>query len=136
MPSQWREEPSYDKDRQEEKDESSNTQPSVLEIPRLLMQREADKKKEYAQRAKIDVKEILSDKEAQEVRVADKDQDFLFRADPDRGQLLSAEKLIEGDDDDFEDDDDDDLLGDGSDEKSLNDLIKDPLAKKKQMLTP
>jgi len=39
------------------------------------MEREARKKKEYAERAKMDVKKILSDQEAYEVRVADKDQE-------------------------------------------------------------
>lgn len=34
--------------------------PNPLEIPRLIAQREAEKKKEYAERAKVDVREILN----------------------------------------------------------------------------
>ena len=37
------------------------------------MQREADKKKEYEARQKIDVQNILNESEVKEMRVADKD---------------------------------------------------------------
>ena len=45
----------------EQPDERPKT--GLLEIPRLLMEREAEKKKEYKERAKIDVKDILNDRE-------------------------------------------------------------------------
>ena len=44
-----------------------------FEIPKLIMQREADKKKEYEARQKIDVQNILNESEVKEMRVADKD---------------------------------------------------------------
>lgn len=37
------------------------------------MEREAAKKKEYSARVKMDIKDIVSDKEVYEMRVADKD---------------------------------------------------------------
>lgn len=46
---------------------------SPLEIPNLIMRREADKKKEYAERQKVDVQNILNETEVKEMRVADKD---------------------------------------------------------------
>ena len=72
------------------------------------MEREASKRKEYAERTKMDVKQIMSDmtdKEIHEMRVADRDQDSLFTADPARGELLSADQSIEGDDDEMDDED-------------------------------
>ena len=49
----------------ERKDGRANgsAQPNPLEIPRLIAQREADKRKEYAERAKVNVREILNDKD-------------------------------------------------------------------------
>jgi len=58
------------------------------------LEREAAKKKEYAERTKMDVKQIvndMTDKEIHEMRVADKDQDALFTADPSKGELMSAD---------------------------------------------
>lgn len=48
-------------------------QANPFDIPKLLAQREADKKKEYAERQKVDVQDILNTKELKEMRVADKD---------------------------------------------------------------
>ena len=39
-------------------------QPDPIEIPRLIQQREADKRREYSERAKVDVKDIMTDREA------------------------------------------------------------------------
>lgn len=58
---------------------------------------------------------------------------MLFRADPSRGELLSAEQTFDEELDEIDDDDD---LVQLEGEETLTNLIKDPLAKKKQMLTP
>jgi len=58
---------------------------------------------------------------------------MLFRADPSRGELLSAEQTYDEELDEIDDDDD---LVQLEGEETLTNLIKDPLAKKKQMLTP
>jgi len=58
---------------------------------------------------------------------------MLFRADPSRGELLSAEQTFDEELDEIDDDDD---LVQLEGEETLTNLIKDPFAKKKQMLTP
>ena len=66
------------------------------------MEREAEKKQEYLQRAKVDVKDILNDKQLKSIRVAELYQsDDMMQAQPDRGELLSAEQYYEGDDSDL-----------------------------------
>ena len=70
------------------------------------------------------------------MRVADRDQDMLFHADPSRGELLSAEQHVEGKDEVFDEGDDDLLDSMDSPDSNLSALIKDPYSKKKQMLTP
>ena len=66
---------SYDKTTEKKKQPSENDQneqeASGLEIPRLIMEREAEKKQEYLQRAKVDVKDILNDKQLKSIRVAE-----------------------------------------------------------------
>ena len=94
------------------------------------MEREAQKKREYAARTKIDVKDILTDQEARQIKVANKDQDQLLRADPSSGDLLTAEHHYEGDDTDLLDDDDEDFDPRGDD--TLQDLVKDPYSKKQK----
>ena len=100
------------------------------------MEREAKKKKEYAERAKVDVKDILDDKEARSIRVADRIQsDAAQGPDPSRGDLLTAEHYFEGDDTDLLEEEEDDFNEQG--DESLKDLIKDPFSKKRtNMLTP
>jgi hypothetical protein len=95
----YEEEPRYGEEPEEAKPADFSIHPNPLEIPRLIMEREARKKKEYAERTKMDVKKILGDQEAYEIRVADKDQEDLFRADPSRGEgLKSAEQVYDGED--------------------------------------
>ena len=55
------EDPIYDESRDKRPDESVH--PNPLQIPGLLAKREADKRKEYAERAKVDVREILNDRD-------------------------------------------------------------------------
>ena len=83
----------------------------------------------------------MTDREAQSIRVADKDQrtdtqgSTLADAQPDRGDLLTADQY---DDSDFDVLTDDEELNqfDETKDQSLNELIKDPYSRKKQMLTP
>lgn len=99
----------------------------------MLAEREAQKKREYAERAKVDANEILNPSELKELKVADKDQDNLFMETQDFNQ--------DNDIEDFEDDDEhmfdqaDDLK---EDNRPLLDQIKDPYVKKKTSgnLTP
>jgi len=100
------------------------------------MEREAKKKKEYAERAKVDVKDILDDKEARSIRVADRIQsDAAQGPDPSRGDLLTVEHYFEGDDTDLLEEEEDDFNEQG--DESLKDLIKDPFSKKRtNLLTP
>ena len=55
--------PNEDQSSTEKSEQQQPSQLAPIEIPRLLMEREAKKKHEYAQRAKVDVREILNDKE-------------------------------------------------------------------------
>ena len=85
----------------------------------------------------MDVKQIvndMTDKEIHEMRVADKDQDALFTADPSKGELMSADQRVDGDEEDLVLDDNDQFNRSG--DESLHELIKDPYTKKKQMMTP
>lgn len=93
------------------------------------MEREAAKKKEYSARIKMDIKDIVSDKEVYEMRVADKDQDTLFSADPKRGELLSAEQITDEEEDQMMLDEDDEFEQSG--EETLSEIIKDPYTKKR-----
>ena len=68
------------------------------------------------------------------MRVADKDQDALFTADPSKGELMSADQRVDGDEEDLVLDDNDEFNRNG--DESLHELIKDPYTKKKQMMTP
>ena len=101
------------------------------------MEREAKKRLEYAERAQIDVKDILSGREFRSIKVADHDQENLLQADPSRGELMTADHYMEGDDSDLIEADEDDF--DAAGDESLSDLIKDPFSKqeaKRQMMTP
>jgi hypothetical protein len=101
------------------------------------MEREAKKKQEYAERAQIDVKEILNDRQVRSIMAADRDQEHLLQADPSRGELISADHYMEGDDSDLIEADEEDF--DEKGDETLADLIKDPFSKqeaKRQMMTP
>ena len=115
--------------------DKSATHVSPLEIPRLLMAREAKRQKEYAERAKVDVRDILTSKEVHSIKIADRTKDVLYKADPSRGELLSAEHHYEGDDSDLIEADEEDFNEEG--DETLTDLIKNPFSKKKAiMMTP
>jgi len=53
----------------------------------------------------------------------------LLKADPSRGDLLTAEHYLEGDDSDLIDEDEDEF--DGASDETLGDLVKDPFSKKR-----
>ena len=46
---------------------------SMSRVARLIQQREADKRKEYAERTKVDVKDILNDQGVNRIRATDSD---------------------------------------------------------------
>ena len=113
------------KDQEHLRNNSQNEASVGLEIPKMLAEREAQKKREYAERAKVDANEILNPTELKELKVADKDQDNLF---------MEAQDLSADDIEDFEDDDT--IMFEGKDglkedDRPLLDQIKDPYVKKK-----
>ena len=113
------------KDQEHLKNDSQTGASEGLEIPKMLAEREAQKKREYAERAKVDANEILNPSELKELKVADKDQDNLF---------METQPLAHDDIEDFEDDDS--VMFDGKDgfkedDRPLLDQIKDPYVKKK-----
>lgn len=63
---------------------------SPFEIPRLIAQREAEKRREYSERTKVDVRNIVNDKEAKKIRATDSDKNER-RAPGDPSMLVSQD---------------------------------------------
>ena len=73
-----------------EKQQQKEVPTSPFEIPRLIAQREAEKRKEYSERTKVDVRDIINDKEAKKIRASDSDKNER-RAPGDPSMLVSQD---------------------------------------------
>ena len=81
--------PVYDS-HEKQQEQAQEVPTSPFEIPRLIAQREAEKRREYSERTKVDVRNIVNDKEAKKIRATDSDKNER-RAPGDPSMLVSQD---------------------------------------------